>query len=260
MFCYFTWLNNKKNNIENNIENFDATTDAINTAVKNIYLADIDAIRNLNDVAKSLSAGGWTIPGNLNISGNLNLLPPGLVMAYTGTNDPIGWLICNGREISRTTYANLFAVIGEQFGKGNGSTTFNIPNYQGAFLRGNGTSPINGAYISNTLNKYQDSYIQDHQHGNTLYDPGHSHTTSLNNGFTFRNDAGGNGSAVWNNNFYFSIGGYSNDKGTYSVGGNTNSITTGVKINNGNINNLHSYNVSNQTNPYNYSVNWIIKI
>lgn len=47
---------------------------------------------------------------------------------------PDGWLLCNGAAVSRTTYANLFAVIGTKYGSGDGSTTFNLPNLSGRFL------------------------------------------------------------------------------------------------------------------------------
>jgi len=49
-----------------------------------------------------------------------------------------GWLLCNGQAVSRTTYAALFAIIGTHFGSGNGTTTFNLPDYRGKFLRGLG--------------------------------------------------------------------------------------------------------------------------
>lgn len=51
-------------------------------------------------------------------------------------NEPKGWLLCDGREVSRTKYSELFQVIGIMFGEGNGSTTFNLPNAQGVFLQG----------------------------------------------------------------------------------------------------------------------------
>lgn len=56
---------------------------------------------------------------------------------------PAGYLICNGQAVSRTTYANLFAVFGTTFGIGDGSTTFNLPSLQGRYLQGSGPS---GAY------------------------------------------------------------------------------------------------------------------
>lgn len=55
----------------------------------------------------------------------------GIVVPYGGSTAPIGWLMCYGQAVSRTTYANLFAVIGTTFGAGNGSTTFNVPDLRG---------------------------------------------------------------------------------------------------------------------------------
>lgn len=47
---------------------------------------------------------------------------------------PDGWLLCNGAAVSRTTYANLFAVIGTTYGTGDGVATFSLPNLAGRFL------------------------------------------------------------------------------------------------------------------------------
>lgn len=49
---------------------------------------------------------------------------------------PTGWLICDGAAISRTTYAGLFSAIGTTYGAGNGTTTFNVPDLRGEFVRG----------------------------------------------------------------------------------------------------------------------------
>ena len=63
-------------------------------------------------------------------------VPPGTVLAMATTGAPAGYLICDGSAVSRTTYATLFTAIGVMYGPGDGSTTFNLPNYQGYFLRG----------------------------------------------------------------------------------------------------------------------------
>ena len=55
----------------------------------------------------------------------------GTIQTYGGNTAPDGWLICDGSAISRTLYAELFAVIGTTYGVGDGSTTFNIPNFIG---------------------------------------------------------------------------------------------------------------------------------
>lgn len=66
------------------------------------------------------------------------ILPVGMVVSGVMTSAPTGFLLCNGQAVSRTQYAALFAVIGAAFGSGNGSTTFNVPDYRGCFLRGLG--------------------------------------------------------------------------------------------------------------------------
>lgn len=101
--------------------------------------------------------------------------PPGAVMAFAGSSAPTGWLSCNGAAVSRTTYAALFAAISTTWGSGDGSTTFNVPDFRGMFLRGTGTNatgsssgavgPAVGAYAA-------DTYLN-HNHG--VSDPGHGH-------------------------------------------------------------------------------------
>lgn len=65
----------------------------------------------------------------------------GDIIAFYGSTAPEGTLVCNGAAISRTTYSELFGVIGTTAGAGDGSTTFNLPDLRGLFLRGlNGTN------------------------------------------------------------------------------------------------------------------------
>lgn len=59
----------------------------------------------------------------------------GSVYYFVANVEPTGWLLCNGSAVSRTTYANLFAAIGTNYGAGDGSTTFNVPDFRGTFLR-----------------------------------------------------------------------------------------------------------------------------
>lgn len=54
--------------------------------------------------------------------------PLGVIMPYGGTTVPPAWLECDGSAVSRTIYADLFAVLGTKFGPGDGSTTFNLPS------------------------------------------------------------------------------------------------------------------------------------
>lgn len=71
------------------------------------------------------------------ITGGFSIDPPaGSILAWPGATPPNGWLECNGGAISRTTFSRLFAIIGDDYGIGDGSTTFNIPDLRGRFIRG----------------------------------------------------------------------------------------------------------------------------
>lgn len=65
-----------------------------------------------------------------------NAVPAGSVFWFARATPPTGFLECNGAALSRTSYATLFSVIGTVFGAGDGSTTFNLPDLRGEFLRG----------------------------------------------------------------------------------------------------------------------------
>lgn len=64
----------------------------------------------------------------------------GEIIQYAGDTAPIGWLMCDGSAVSRTTYAELFNVIGTTYGSGDGSTTFNLPDLRDNFTVGAGTT------------------------------------------------------------------------------------------------------------------------
>lgn len=73
---------------------------------------------------------------------------PGDYKMIAGSTIPDGWLLCNGAAVSRTTYAKLFAAIGTRYGSGNGSTTFNLPNFNGRHVLGTTNTGNLGSYVS----------------------------------------------------------------------------------------------------------------
>ena len=75
-----------------------------------------------------------------------NPIPTGSVIPFAGETPPEGFLLCNGQEVSRITYARLFNVIKEKFGAGNGVTTFELPNLVEKFIEGTESS------VGQTLN------------------------------------------------------------------------------------------------------------
>lgn len=76
--------------------------------------------------------GGAVAPSNDELDSSITalqpkLVPTGSILDFGGTAAPTGFLMCDGSAISRTTYADLFSVVGTAFGVGDGSTTFNLP-------------------------------------------------------------------------------------------------------------------------------------
>lgn len=103
-------------------------------------------------------------------------LPIGTMVAYAGTKVPENWLVCNGAEVSRTTYAKLFEIIGTNYGAGNGSTTFNLPDKRGRVSVGLNNNDTN----FNALGKKGGhKALQEHNHGfsgTTATSGEHNHT------------------------------------------------------------------------------------
>ena len=73
---------------------------------------------------------------------------PGDYKMIAGATIPVGWLLCNGASVYRTTNAKLFAAIGTRYGSGNGSTTFNLPNFNGRHVLGTTNTGNLGSYVS----------------------------------------------------------------------------------------------------------------
>ncbi|WP_107725921.1 tail fiber protein [Neisseria weaveri] len=89
--------------------------------------------------------------------------PPGTIVAYSGTTAPPGWLKCNGANVSRATYAALFAVIGTTHGAGDGRTTFTLPDLRNEFIRG--LDDGRGLDSSRALGSKQTARLPQHSHG-----------------------------------------------------------------------------------------------
>jgi microcystin-dependent protein len=71
----------------------------------------------------------------------VSVLPTGVMLPYGGASPPTGFLLCDGSNVSRTTYAALFAVLSTFYGVGDGSTTFTLPDKRGRTSIGAGTGP-----------------------------------------------------------------------------------------------------------------------
>jgi microcystin-dependent protein len=128
-------------------------------------------------------------------------VPVGTINMYAGAvaDIPTGWLLCNGAAVSRTTYAQLFAVLDTEYGVGDGSGTFNVPNFvtSNKFPRaatndaGRGTT---GGASDVTLTSAESGAPA---HSHSLTDPGHTHQipspTNLNANHSNTSANGGSG-------------------------------------------------------------------
>ena len=115
----------------------------------NVYNKTLTIQKNGTNVATFTSNSNTDVTANISVptktsdltndSGfitSADLLPIGSYIQFAGSQAPVGFLVCNGGAISRTTYSQLFAVIGTTYGSGDGSTTFNLPNLTDRFLQG----------------------------------------------------------------------------------------------------------------------------
>ena len=127
------------------------------------------------------------------------------------TTPPSGWLECNGAAVSRATYSTLFVAIGTTFGSGDGTTTFNLPDLRGYFVRGydNGRGIDSGRVFGST----QADTIVAHNHVINISDPGHTHVISC------APISGGGGPGTYNG---------STGTVVLSANGTINSATTGI--------------------------------
>jgi microcystin-dependent protein len=222
------------------ISEFDSTP-ANNTDIDSINIAEGCAPSGINNAIRELmsqlkdqqtgaSGDNFTVGGNLAVTGTTtftgipsaptasagtnttqvattafvlaNTTPTGVISMWGTGTAPTGYLLCVGTAVSRSTYAALFAVIGTTFGSGDGSTTFNLPNYTNRMPYGTTVAATGGS---------ADAVVVSHTHTatSTVTDSGHSHTIP----FGARTGTGSNVSD--------------------SQGGNTistNSATTGITV------------------------------
>lgn len=122
--------------------------------------------------------GGTVVTGtypNFTIS-TPNVVPTGTIISFAGAAIPTGWLLCDGSAVSRTTYSGLFTALASAWGSGDGSTTFNLPDLRGQFMRGvdgsAGNDPDNatrtasnaGGNTGNNVGTVESNGIGSHSH------------------------------------------------------------------------------------------------
>ena len=152
-------------------------SDGTNFTQQNTALRDVDLLGS--PTAPTPAAGNNSTLVATTAFVQVNGTPTGGLMLWPTASPPANWLICNGSAVSRATYATLFAVVGTTFGVGDGSTTFNLPNYTDRMPIGAGSAyAVNaqGGAASTTLT--------------TTELPAHSHSASSSSSSSFLGTAG----------------------------------------------------------------------
>ena len=146
------------------------TPATLSAGIENYYTQATETSRGAIELATQAEtdAGTDTIravtPATLHAAApSLGIVTPsGTVVAFAGATAPSGYLICDGTAVSRTTYAALFAVISTTYGVGDGSTTFNLPDLRGEFVRG--LDGGRGVDSGRSLGSFQSDQIAAHSH------------------------------------------------------------------------------------------------
>jgi microcystin-dependent protein len=197
--------------------------------------------------------------------------PIGAVLAFAGTSSPTGYLLCDGSAISRTTYGALFAVIGTAHGTGDGSTTFNLPDYRGRFIRGvaggstldqdraSRTAMATGGNTGDNVGSIQGHAFQQHLHAkgtlsiSSSTSSNHTHRGTTNNPLLgvklSGTGVGGNGGSwVSSTDSLISSGGHAHPNADFS-GSTATANSSGT----------HVQTSTTETRPVNAYANFIIK-
>ena len=192
-----------KSAIENSEIEYTYATDSVPGVVELATQAEAEAGTDTTKVVTPATVAA-AITALVSAAGD----PTGTVTPFAMNTAPSGYLECDGSDVSRTTYADLYAVLGDLWGAGDGSTTFTLPDLRGEFIRGwdNGRGVDSGRVMATS----QSSENLSHTHTAAVTDPGHSHS----------------GKSTSSQN-------YSSGSGTYvGAGGSTSTNTTGITVDN----------------------------
>jgi len=244
--------------------NTNAYTDAEKNKLLGIEFSatENDTDANLRD--RSTHTGTQPIS---TVSGLQSLLdslvsPSGMIIAYGGSTPPSGYLSCNGGAYSRTTYADLFAVIGTQYGSGNGTTTFNVPDLRQRFPLGRASSGT-GSTLGATGGQIDHTHTVNPPNTQTTSAGGHTHTgtTSTEGAHTHTGTTGGPSATA---NKLGGLGGVASANHTHnfttsSAGGHDHDLEIDSVGNHFHFVNIAQFNSGTQNPPF-AVVNYIIKV
>lgn len=183
------------------------------TKIDTSFITNLGAVTTTNDNDKFLifrpnstnesdTSGSYKQISKSNFLSEFNFVPVGAVMTVARQTTPPGWLECNGSAVSRTEYSELFLAIGTIYGTGNGSTTFNLPDLRGEFVRGydNGRGVDSGRELGSN----QADDLRAHYHGLRYIGFDNSNNVNGSSGYAQRYASGDDGSyANWQKDSQF---------------------------------------------------------
>ena len=225
-----------------------------------------------------------------------SILPAGMIVPFAGdaANVPQGWLICDGSAISRTTYAKLFSMIGTNYGSGDNTTTFNVPDFRGMLLRGvdngSGNDPDAGSRTASNPGGNTGDNVGSYQNAATglpatafMTNPAgnHTHSAVINHGGGHSHSgiiygAGAHAHTVNQHNSTITEGVFGSTRSIVAPGGSATTSNSGyhghavyIGLSGSHTHNVniyprgtHSHTISGgdtETRPVNVYVNYIIK-
>lgn len=206
---------------------------------------------NKDIVANTVDVNEINVSDDIYVNNN-PYMPVGSIVTYSGITSPNGWLICDGSEVSQTSYPRLFSVIGNLYGTPINNSNFVLPNLGDRVpigksnitsignLGGNSSITLSvsqlpshthtGTTVSSGIHTHTGTTDISGTHNHTINDPGHTHTQwTINDDF---NNSGGNPP------------GFAGDSAGYSTWSNINSSTTGISVNSSG-NHAHTFTTEN---------------
>lgn len=135
--------------------------DAAEVSETNAAASEAIALAAAGDASASAAVAAAS-EANVIAALGTSIIPAGAVSQFARQTPPTGWLKCDGSAVNRTAYADLFAAIGTTFGSGDGSSTFNLPDLRGEFVRG--WDDGRGVDASRQFGSSQDDALEEHGH------------------------------------------------------------------------------------------------
>jgi microcystin-dependent protein len=181
------------NNALKALASLSSGTSAPTTTYANMLWYDTanDQIKKRNEADSAWIILGTVSEASGTFSPSASVLPAGAVQVFAMSSAPTGWLSCDGTAVSRSTYSGLYSAIGTTYGSGNGSTTFNLPDLRGEFIRG--WDAGRGIDSGRTFGSFQLDEFKSHTHSMTFARTGWDAYTGLNVGSGYSQNTGATG-------------------------------------------------------------------